>query len=122
MDFKCPKCGSENVNTYANKRGALVGKCVDCGKWGNYGKQAEKEEQTPVKKAGEQTAKEAATETSRKLTRTNRRGSGKGPAAKASGKSGRPSIGTREPVQRGGQSGGRQPAPKRSIFSFLDFD
>lgn len=39
-DIRCT-CGSENVNVSANKRGALVGKCADCGRWGNYGKQGE---------------------------------------------------------------------------------
>lgn len=43
MVYKCPKCESENVDVTANKRGALVGKCRDCKKWGNYGNQNEEE-------------------------------------------------------------------------------
>jgi len=39
MQFEC-KCGSVNVDVWPNKKGALVGKCNDCKKWGNYGKQS----------------------------------------------------------------------------------
>lgn len=35
---KCPKCGADVPDFSANSRGCLVGKCPECGKWGNLGK------------------------------------------------------------------------------------
>ena len=71
MTYTC-KCGSKNVTVHANKRGALVGKCADCRKFGNYGKQFEASKEADAEKAIGDQAGKAPKDGSAKPARTSR--------------------------------------------------
>jgi pyruvate/2-oxoglutarate dehydrogenase complex dihydrolipoamide acyltransferase (E2) component len=120
MGFKCPKCESENVNVTANKRGALVGKCADCKKWGNYGNQESNETGSAKgEETGAPRVQKAATKTSRKPAGADRRGGGARPAKPAARKPAESTGRDNGTIHRSGQSGGVFPALSK-FLGWLD--
>ena len=90
----CKKCGTQIENFSANKRGQLVGKCPNCGKWGNLGT-ANNGEEKPKEGDGKEGGKAAAKPAGKTARATGR----------ATGKR-RPVGGPGEPVGDGGGKAG----------------
>jgi DNA-directed RNA polymerase subunit RPC12/RpoP len=108
VPYKCAKCGSENVNVNANKRGALVGKCGDCGRFGNYGKQFEDKagaEAAGKKDDGQGVKAPEAKSAKKPAAAGGRSDSGAGQRGKPSGGRRRVALGDKGSLQRSGSGG-----------------